>query len=100
MLADTIEAACHTLENPTPQRLEKFIAMLTSKKVEEGMLNNCNLTFRDLSIIQEAFVTLLSGYYHNRIKYQNQQDPDDKPKEEAKDAEKAKEADKTKEDKE
>ena len=78
MLADTIEAACHTLENPTSQRLEKFISMLVSKKVEDGQLNNCDLTFNDIAKIKNSFVNLLTGYYHNRIKYQNQQDPDEK----------------------
>jgi HD domain protein len=75
MLADTVEAACHTLENPTSSRLDKFISMLINQKVEHGQLDNCDLTFSDISKIKEAFVTLLTGYYHNRIKYQNQQDP-------------------------
>ena len=77
MLADTIEAACHTLDNPTSQRLDKFITMLINQKVENKQLDNCDLTFRDISRIKAAFVNLLTGYYHNRIKYQNQQDPDD-----------------------
>jgi len=77
MLADTIEAACHTLENPTSQRLEKFITLLINQKVEHKQLDNCDLTFSDISKIKAAFVNLLTGYYHNRIKYQNQQDPDD-----------------------
>ncbi len=81
MLADTIEAACHTLDNPTSQRLEKFIDMLISQKVEHGQLDNCELTFRDISKIKQSFVNLLTGYYHNRIKYQNQQDPDKDTKE-------------------
>lgn len=76
MLADTIEAACHTLDNPTSQRLEKFITMLINQKVEHMQLDNCELTFRDISKIKNCFVNLLTGYYHNRIKYQNQQDPD------------------------
>lgn len=79
MLADTIEAACHTLENPTSQRLDKFITMLINQKVEAKQLDNCDLTFRDISKIKAAFVNLLTGYYHNRIKYQNQQDPDQAP---------------------
>ena len=33
----------------------------------------------DISKIKAAFVNLLTGYYHNRIKYQNQQDPDQAP---------------------
>lgn len=77
MLADTVEAACHTLENPTSQRLEKFITGIVNQKVEHGQLNNCDLTFRDIYKIKESFVNLLTGYYHNRIKYQNQQDPDE-----------------------
>ncbi len=77
MLADTVEAACHTLENPTSQRLDKFITMLINQKAEAKQLDNCDLTFRDISRIKAAFVNLLTGYYHNRIKYQNQQDPDE-----------------------
>ena len=79
MLADTVEAACHTLENPTSPRLDKFITILINQKVESKQLDNCDLTFRDISRIKAAFVNLLTGYYHNRIKYQNQQDPDDVP---------------------
>ena len=79
MLADTVEAACHTLDNPTSPRLEKFITILINQKVELKQLDNCDLTFRDISGIKAAFVNLLTGYYHNRIKYQNQQDPDEAP---------------------
>ena len=77
MLADTVEAACHTLENPTSPRLEKFITILINQKMELKQLDNCDLTFHDISRIKAAFVNLLTGYYHNRIKYQNQQDPDE-----------------------
>ena len=34
MLADTVEAACRTLENPSVTRLEKFIQTLINSKVE------------------------------------------------------------------
>ena len=90
MLADTVEAACHTLDNPTSQRLEKFITMLINQKVEHMQLDNCELTFRDISKIKNCFVNLLTGYYHNRIKYQNQQDPEDAEK--AEKSEKSEEA--------
>ena len=79
MLADTVEAACHTLENPTSPRLDKFITILINQKMELKQLDNCDLTFHDISRIKSAFVNLLTGYYHNRIKYQNQQDPDEAP---------------------
>ena len=76
MLADTVEAACRTLENPSVPRLEKFITQLINAKVEHNQLNNCDLTYRDISKIKEAFVQVLAGYYHSRIEYPDQKDPD------------------------
>ncbi len=78
MLADTLEAACRTLEDPSVPRLEKFIHTLIEGKMTSRMLDNCALTFADLTKIQEAFVSILAGYYHSRIKYPDQKDPDAK----------------------
>lgn len=76
MLADVTEAACRTLENPSFSRLEKFIGKLIKNKIEAAQLDNSDLTFRELKIIQSSFTTILAGYYHSRIKYPNQKDPD------------------------
>ncbi|MCR4579811.1 MAG: HDIG domain-containing protein [Treponema sp.] len=94
MLADTVEAACHTLENPSVPRLEKFITTLINGKVEHKQLDNCGLTFTDVSKIKEAFVQVLAGYYHTRIEYPDQKDPAEEAKEskEAKDTKDVKEA--------
>lgn len=77
MLADTVEAACRTLDKPSVSRLEKFIKQLVMTKVELGQLDNSSLTFKELTNIQKAFVTILAGYYHSRIEYPNQKDPDE-----------------------
>lgn len=77
MLADTVEAACHSLEKPTAQRLDKFIQTLINGKIENHQLDNCDLTFRDLDRIRDTFVQILTGYYHTRIKYPGQKDVDD-----------------------
>jgi membrane-associated HD superfamily phosphohydrolase len=78
MLADTVEAACRTLEKPTASRLEKFIEQLISAKVEHHQLDRCALTFRELDVIKNSFVQILCGYYHSRIEYPDQKDPDEK----------------------
>ncbi len=77
MLADTVEAACRTLPKPTASSLEKFIDKLVAGKIEIGMLDNCELTFREITIIKECFLTILTGYYHSRIAYPNQNTDDD-----------------------
>lgn len=77
MLADVCEAACKSLDKPTPQNLEKRIAQLINAKIESGQLDNCALTFGELTKIKDSFVDILAAYYHGRIKYQNQKDPDE-----------------------
>ncbi|MCI1209050.1 MAG: HDIG domain-containing protein [Treponema sp.] len=74
MLADTAEAACRTLDKPSVPRLDKFIRQLINAKVEHGQLDNCGLTFRDISVIKDSFVQILAGYYHSRIEYPEQKE--------------------------
>lgn len=76
MIADTVEAACRTLEKPSVPRLEKFIQTLIDSKLQNRLLDNCALTFADLAKIKASFVSILAGYYHSRIEYPNQKDPD------------------------
>ena len=91
MLADTVEAACRTLKSPSVPRLEAFISQLINGKMEHKQLDNCDLTFRDVSKIKEAFVQILAGYYHSRIEY-----PDEKASgEEEQKSENTEQADKT-----
>ncbi len=77
MLADTVEAACRTLEKPSVPRLEKFIQTLFNSKIEHHQLDNCALTFKDMDTIKQTFVQILAGYYHSRIEYPDQKDPDE-----------------------
>ncbi len=77
MLADTVEAACKSLDKPSASRIEKFIQTLVNGKIEEGQLNNCDLTFKDINVIEETFTQILIGYYHSRVKYPDQKDEED-----------------------
>jgi putative nucleotidyltransferase with HDIG domain len=77
MLADTVEAACRTLDKPSVPRLDKFIQQLIEGKIEHHQLDNCDLTFKDLDTIRNSFVQILAGYYHSRIEYPEQKDPDE-----------------------
>lgn len=85
MLSDTVEAACRTLENPTEQRLEKYIQTLINSKIDHHQLDDCALTFRDITKIKDSFVKLLAGFYHNRVKYPGQKDAESSVKKEDKD---------------
>jgi hypothetical protein len=69
MLADAIEATARTLEDPSPQKLEVALDELIKKRFEEGELDECPLTLKDLTKIKEAFLGVLIGIYHIRVKY-------------------------------
>lgn len=69
LLADSVEAASRSLDEPTHGRLKSLIDVIFSEYIEDGQLDNTDLTFRDLRIIKETFLSMLTGIYHVRIKY-------------------------------
>jgi hypothetical protein len=42
---------------------------IISERIEDGQLDECDLTVRDIARIQEAFVSMLKGIYHPRVAY-------------------------------
>lgn len=69
MLADSIEAASRSLDEPTPMRLQNIVKNIIQRKFMDGQLDECNLTLKDLSIIEDSFIRILLGIYHQRIDY-------------------------------
>jgi membrane-associated HD superfamily phosphohydrolase len=69
MLADVVEAASRTLDNPTPARIQGLVQNLINKVFSDGQLNNCELTLKDLNSIAKTFNKILNGIHHHRIEY-------------------------------
>ncbi|MCC6398161.1 MAG: HDIG domain-containing protein [Bacteroidetes bacterium] len=69
MLADAVEATVRTIEDPTPQRLGDAIDEMVKRRLDEGELDECPLTLKDLTRIKAAFLGVLVGIYHTRVKY-------------------------------
>lgn len=69
MLADSIEAAARSLDEPTPARLQNIVKNITQRKFSDGQLDECNLTLKDISKVEAAFIRILLGIYHQRIDY-------------------------------
>lgn len=72
MLADSVEAGVRSLKSPTPGRMEGFVRKVIKEKLEDGQLEECELTFRELDTIAQAFVRILSGIFHSRVEYPDQ----------------------------
>ncbi|MFN3690993.1 MAG: HDIG domain-containing metalloprotein, partial [Fimbriimonadales bacterium] len=77
MLADSVEAASRVLGDVTPARLANFVHEMIENRRQDGQLDECNLTFRDLRLIEEAFVRVLVAARHRRIEYPNAKTEDE-----------------------
>ncbi|HIE43555.1 MAG TPA: HDIG domain-containing protein [Candidatus Omnitrophica bacterium] len=69
MLADTVEAASRTLENPSPARIRALVEKLLRDKFMDRQLDESQLTFKELLAIEESFIQTLTGTFHTRIEY-------------------------------
>lgn len=69
MLADSIEAAARTISKPSHGRIEQLIRKIVQSKLDDGQLNESNLTLIDIEKIIKSFSQVLSSLYHTRIEY-------------------------------
>jgi putative nucleotidyltransferase with HDIG domain len=69
MLADAVEAAARTLTDPAPARIQGAVQKLINGIFVDGQLDECDLTLRDLHIIANSFVRILTGIFHHRVDY-------------------------------
>ncbi|NQS76694.1 MAG: HDIG domain-containing protein [Peptococcaceae bacterium] len=69
MLADAVEAAVRSLQSPTQGRVEGLVRTIIKDKLNDGQLEECDLTFKDLDVIANSFLRVLTGVFHSRIEY-------------------------------
>lgn len=69
MLADGVEAAARSIQNPTPERIREVVRRIVHERLEDGQLDECDLTFRDLERITQVFTRLLVSMFHPRLEY-------------------------------
>ncbi len=69
MLADACEAAVRTLVKPSPGRIEAMVRKIIKDRLNDGQLDEADLTFRDLDVIARTFTSILTGVFHARVEY-------------------------------
>ena len=62
-----------TLVDPAPSRIESLVHDIAMKKLLDGQFDECRLTLRELRRIEDSLIKSLTGVYHGRIKYPDQQ---------------------------
>ena len=69
MLADSCEAAVRAERPDSLEGIEELVRKVIGGKMLDGQLDECDLTLRDLDEVRNAFVKILQGVFHPRIKY-------------------------------
>jgi len=69
MICDAVEAAVRSMAKPTPNRVEGVIRKIIRDRLQDGQLDQCDLTLQDLDAMVAAFMKTLKGIYHARIEY-------------------------------
>ncbi len=73
LLADMLEAEARTLNNPTASRIKSLTQNVINKNLVNGQLDDCNLTLRELNKIKDVFSRILTGMFHNRVEYPDEE---------------------------
>ena len=69
MIADAAESACRSMPEPTAGRVEGLVHELTMRRLLDGQFDECDLTMRDVELIERSIMKSLLAIYHGRIQY-------------------------------
>ena len=69
MLADGVEASVRSLDSKDEASIRAMVDRIVDARIEDGQLDDAELTLKNIAQIKEAFVGQLLGMYHSRIKY-------------------------------
>lgn len=76
MLCDTVEGAVRSLSEPTAGRIESVVHQMATKRLQDGQFDQCDLTLRELHLVEESLTKSLCAIYHSRITYPTEQTKD------------------------
>lgn len=69
MLADSSEAAVRSMKDLSKEKIEEMVRRVVDGKLKDGQLDECDITLKEIEVIINSFVKVLTGIYHERIEY-------------------------------
>lgn len=69
MICDACEGAVRALAEPTPGRIESNVHQVVMDRLNDGQFDDCEITLRELRLVEESIVKSLCAIHHGRIKY-------------------------------
>lgn len=87
-IADSCEAAVRAMDKPTNEKIQEFVHTLVQSRIEDGQLDDCGLTMKEIRMVEKSIVNGLCSTFHSRIKYPKMKSEAEKMKKEQEASEK------------
>lgn len=69
LLADSVEAAARSLKNVSREKLKRLITEIFNNHLQDGQLDDCGFSLKELRVIANSFLSTLDAIYHPRPSY-------------------------------
>lgn len=69
MLCDGVEGAVRSLPEPNAGRIEAVVHEQVNDRLNDGQFDQCEITLREIRLVEESLVKSLCGIYHGRVAY-------------------------------
>jgi len=69
MLADAVESASRSLEEPTPTSIRSMVEKIVAARLADGQLDECDLTLVEIHLVKESLIKALNSIFHIRPTY-------------------------------
>lgn len=69
MMADSVEAASHSLQEYTEESIANLVNKIIDSQVADGFFHDCPITFHDITLSKQVLTERLKAIYHTRIVY-------------------------------
>jgi len=72
MMSDGVEGAVRALQDPTVGRIESVVHQIVSDRLADEQFSACDITMKEIHLVEEALAKTLCAIYHGRVAYPKQ----------------------------
>ena len=68
-IVDSAEAATRAMKEPKLEKVEALVHSIIMNRLEDEQFVECDITMKEIAIVEKMIVTSLNGTFHSRIEY-------------------------------
>lgn len=68
-IADSVEAAARSMKQPNAEKIRDLVQSIIKGRLDENQFDECDISIKELKIIEKVLCETLNGTFHSRIEY-------------------------------